>query len=299
MRRKMTIALLLLLAVSFPARGGDRAYRGLLDGAIRDAQGELSKKLSLYEDHSTWETARVVKTDHYAVRSLLAYQRAAKLGEGMERMYGFLRDLFVAEPRAVPMNVSVYPDLAAYNEFGRVNGQQHSSFYGVFYAAGLADKPVATYFDGDEVRVRQFVTHGMVHQYLETTFGPVTRPTWVEEGLAGYFETYWDFDNSVAAFDHLRANNRYIPLDRLLAAGIETYEPDHYAEVGIFVHYLLNVREDTRTRLDEAGQVTAAPFRDYVRLVLGGGDVRENPVQKLVSTDLAKLDADFKAAKLR
>lgn len=302
MRLKPTsLAALLFVTPAVAAFAGDRAYRELLDAAIGDARRELSKKLSLYEDHSTWETAWRIPTEHYVIRTVLGYPRGVKLGEGMERMYGYFRDLFVAEPRTFPLNAFVLPDLAAYNQFGNDNGEHHSSSYGVFYPAAHAEKPVATYFDGDEVRLRQFLTHGAVHQYLDAAFGPVARPTWLEEGLAGYFETFWDFDNSVAAFDHLRANNRYIPVGRLLDAGIDAYGGDHYAESGIFVHYLLNVREDTRTRVDSTtGEVTAAPFRDYVRAVLSGGDVNAIPVvQKLLTSGRAQLDADFKSAQFR
>jgi len=281
------------------AVAGEKTYRDLLDAAIVDAQRGMAKGLVLYEDHSTWENPWSVRTDHYLVRSVLGYARTVKLGDGLETMYGYFRGFFGAEPRALPLRVDVLPDLTAYNQFGEQHGEHHSSSYGAFFATGAPEKPVVSYFDGDAVRLRQYLTHAAVHQYVDGAFAPPQNlPTWLIEGLAGYFETFWDFRNSVAAFDHFRQGNRLVPVDRLLGMGIPDFREEQYVEAGILVYYLMHVREDTRTVLDpETDTIRAAPFRDYVLALLSGGDAASSPVYRLLTSDVAKLDAEFRAAR--
>jgi hypothetical protein len=89
-------------------------------------------------------------------------------------------------------------------------------------------------------------------------------------------------------FEYLKSSGRFIPLRNLLQtplAGFSDRPDDRLLELGVMLSYLLNLREDTRTKYDESGNEVEAPFAEYVRAGLAGADISRLPVHQLVTND--------------
>jgi hypothetical protein len=241
------------------------------------------------DERTSWEQAWVVATAHYEVRTLESYGLTRNLADGLEQMFGVFQRVFGTQwAPGAPLKVWVFPSITAYNQFGEDHGAEHSSFYGSFYAAGHPERPVATYFCGDNWRLRQWITHSAAHQFMEGAFPGRQVPVVQAEALAAYFALYWDFPGSIERFEYLKSSGRFIPLAELLQtslAGFADRPDDRLLELGVLMSYLLNLREDTRSRYDEAGVETEAPFAEYLRAALAGGDFAALPVHQLVTAD--------------
>jgi len=267
-----------------------------LDRALRRTGEEIAKSTELYEDHSTWEKAWVADSDHYTVRTVDSWFLAHDLAAGLEVMRGHFCDELALE--AVPAGrcrVDLVPDVAMYNQLG-ANYDQHSSFYGSFYAGNDSGQPVIAVFEPNPTLLRMQITHSALHQFLATAFPGRTAPTWVNEGLAAYFSIYWDYDWGLSEFERLGDAGYLIPLSRLLGEDIAAYarQPHtHMMELGMLFYYLLRFREDTRTTTPDEAE-PRSPFRDWLLATLRGQGTTGLPVSALLD-DRAKLDQDFRA----
>ncbi len=194
----------------------------------------------------------------------------------------------------------VQPTLEAYNTFGEDFGAEHSSFYAAFHAAGNSESAVGALYDPNWTRLGIWITHAAFHQYTSQAL-TAALPLWLEEGLAAYFAGFWDWDWTLRQYQEQRDRNGLIPLTSLLSASLADYTQrtdDRLIQLAVLVHYLENVREDTRARFDEEVGLVAAPFRDYVNQLATGGDFARSPVHALVSRQLRDLERDLRAAEL-
>ncbi len=325
----MTLALLPLALVSLtvsPSSGplaGEDPFRRALREATRRAQQKLIEEAELHVDHSTWEDPWVVESENYVVRTTDSYYLAADIGAGLDTMLGHFRALLGSEfDPPDRMRVLILPDLAAYNSFGDDHGAEHSSFYGSFFPAGHPEFPVAAMHNPNPTLLRMFITHSAVHQFVHYAYPRAQPPTWLSEGLAAYFSLFWDSAYGereiralVAKFEPTEegggsllgrllgrgedsaSGGDYIPLPELLNAPLSAYTDRSHArliELGMLFTYLVAFREDTRTTFDNDG-VLRAPFAEYLRAMLEGGDFRSMPVHALLHQQTAQLDADFRA----
>ena len=272
-----------------PSRRAELAYERVLRRALDTAQAELEASVVLHEERTTWEQAWVVRTAHYEVRTLESYGLARNLADGLEQMLPvFQRVLGTQWAPSEPFKVWVYPSISDYNKIGEDFGAEHSSFYGSFHAADHPERPVATYFCGDNWRLRQWITHSAAHQFLAGAFPGRELPVVQAEALAAYFALYWDFPGSIERFEYLKSSGRFIPLRNLLQtplAGFADRPDDRLLELGVLLSYLLNLREDTCFRYDEEGNEVEAPFAEYLRAGLAGADVAALPLHQLVTAD--------------
>lgn len=311
MKRRVVWLLLALLVPGLAAgtalvesararRAYDRSVRRVLDAA----QAKLQQKVVLYQDRSSWENPWIVKSAHYEVRTTESFAFANQIAQGLEQMFGeFQRVLATGWEPAEPLKVFVLPNLAAYNKFGDDHGAEHSSFYGSFYAAEHPERPVATYYCGDDMRQNQWITHSAAHQFVAGAFPGRRLDDAAAEGIAAYFGLYWDFPRAMQHFNALRMPDsmgevRFIPLTELLALPLAQYGEragDVLVELGVLTSYLLNYREDTRIRLDESGAEVDAPFAEYLRTELRGGDAQALPIHMLFTQDAAYLDDELRA----
>ena len=120
-------------------------------------------------------------------------------------------------------------------------------------------------------------------------------PVVVSEGLASYFSLFWDWSYGSRELKRLLASG-FIPLERLVREPIGAYvngAQDRFMELGMFFHYLLNYREDTKTVANEQGEV--GPMRDMLRAMFRGQVATALPAYRTLNQDLAKVEADFKA----
>ena len=276
--------------------GGDTA--AALDRALQRAAAEIARRTELYEDHSTWENAWVVESDHYIVRTTASWFLAKDVASGLDAMYGhFCETLGLEKGPAGRMRIDLLPDLAAYNKLGQ-NYDQHSSFYGSFYADKESGSPVAVAPERDPTLLRMHATHGALHQFLAAAFPGRTPPTWVVEGLASYFSIYWNYGWGLSQFEQVHTEGNLVPLGRLFREDVAAYVQrphGHMMELGMLFYYLLRFREETRTTLPEEEE-QRAPFRDWLLATLRGRDVSQLPVNALLERPDA-LDHDFCAFK--
>jgi hypothetical protein len=263
-----------------------------LDRALSHVQAELARDVDLWEDHSTWENAWSVRTDHFHVRTTKSRGEADNLARGLEVMLGhFQRTLATDFAPAEPIPVWVFPDVTAYNTFGEQHGADHSSFYGAFFAPGHPERPVVAAPHENPLYVRMMVTHAVTHAWVAQAFPGATPPLWVDEGLAAYFAAYWHYDWAVSELERIRAGDSFVPLRQLLSGTIETYRDrthERLTELAMLFYYLLRYREETRTTLPH--EEPRAAFRDYLLAALRGRPLPDGPAKDVLA-DPAALDA--------
>jgi hypothetical protein len=289
----MLLALLLTLAPQ--ATATDAAYRRVVAGALARAQESLAASADFAIDHSRWDDPWVLRSEHYEVRTTKSYAQARTLSKNLEYMYGeFEKLLGQTPPRAEPYRVWVFPDLAAYNQFGNQNGAEHSSLLGSFFSSGHAERPVVTYQSANATLLGMWITHAAVHQYLETTRG--TRAlVWVSEGLASYFALYWDWSYGARELERIERSD-FVPLERLFAEPLSAYlhnPDDRFLQLGMLFHFLLNSCEGTKN--GAAGDPASGPFQEYLRLAVRGQDTRETDFEQSLEGTLELLEEEFKA----
>jgi hypothetical protein len=270
-------------------------YERSVEREVRAALDRLEGGLRLWVDRSRWENAWRTETEHFEVRNTSSRDLGERIADGLEKMIAWFRYILGEPPRAVGrMKVFVLPDMETYNRFGEDFGGFHSSKYGSFFAPDHPERPTISFHFPNELLVRQWLTHSVLHQYLDRCY-PIAPPPWIDEGLASYFEVHWDYPNKRAGFRHMMQAGRFVPLDLLFEDTIEDYTEDHFSELGMLFYYLLHEREDTRFDLDPATrEVRKAPFRDYLRKVVAGQDVTDDPIHALVTGRVSELESDFR-----
>lgn len=254
--------------------------------ALQEAQRRFEKSVDLWRDHSTWDSPWVARTGHFEVRTTVSHALAAELARSLhaEMLPIFHRELGIDAVPPAPVRVQVYGTIDEYNAFCDANGgAEHGSFLGSHNATALPHQPVAVAWSENPVLLKMQVTHGVAHQYLAAVFPQRELPTWVDEGLAAYFASFWAWQWTLEEFEKLKARNGIPRLRQLLRDGIDAYGLDTHARMiglGMLFHYLLTFREDTRTAVGDDGSVRA-PFRDWLRALLEGRDAGGHPCQDL------------------
>src|SRR5262249_45350507 len=179
----------------------------------------------------------------------------------------------------------IFPTLAAYSAFGNANGAEHSSFYGSYYASGDASLAVATYDANNPTQLGMWVTHSAVHQFLEQSFGQ-QRETWVDEGLAGYFALFWDWNYGASELERLKKARTLGPLGRIVRGAVQGFgghAHDRFIEVGLLFHFLLNSCEATKN--GGGGDPSAGPVQEFLRASVRGKDVSGTEFAKSFEED--------------
>lgn len=278
-----------------PATG----YELAVQAGLARAQAALEKAVDIVEDHSTWERAWEVSSEHYTVRTTHSHWLGAQLAFGLDRMLEHFRTIlapgFTPNERFV---VHVFPDVATYNTFGEQFGEHHSSIYGSFWAGQSPQPVVAAVEDSNLVRLQMAVTHSALHQFVARAF-PGQRPaTWIEEGLASYFALYWAPEYGIDEHLRLVESKDTVSLARLLPAGIDAYGADthdRFMQLGMLFTWLLHYREDTRMPAESQARVEQpGRFAAYLRTILRGERVSDEAMVALVN-DRAGLQEAFRA----
>lgn len=287
--------LALFLALAPQVADTDVAYRRVVAGALARAQEKLAASSDFAVDHSRWEDPWVLRSEHYEVRTTKSYAQARTLSKSLEYMHGeFEKLLGTTPPRDVPYRVWVFPDLAAYNQFGNQNGAEHSSLLGSFFSSEHAEKPVVTYQSSNSALLGMWITHAAVHQYLETTRG-TRAPVWVSEGLASYFALYWDWSFGARELERIEKSG-FVPLERLFADPLSAYlrnPDDRFIQLGMLFHFLLNSCEATKN--GATGDPATGPFQEFLRLAARGADTRQTDFAQSLEGTIDLLEEEFKA----
>lgn len=271
----------------------DSPYDRAVKGAIDRNQRSLQAGKDIWEDHSSWDNAWQVRSDHYIVRTTHSRKLGRDMGERLDMMLEEFK--YVLYPEFTvdePFQIFLCPTLAVYNQYGEEFGEHHSSLYGSFYAAGHEQRPVIVLYDDNETLLTMFTTHSAFHQFRDRAFSR-TPPTWIEEGLASYYAYRWAYTWGVSQVRELVNNRRFIPLSQAVEIGIDQYggaTSVYFTELGMLFYYLLNFREDTMMTEDQDGACAT-----YLRTLLRGGATSSLPFHALVTENLSQLEGDFKS----
>jgi hypothetical protein len=293
-------ASLLVLLLAIPQSGSstkhETPYRRVIARALERTEADLLAAAKFDVDHSRWQDPWVVTTEHYEVRSTKSYTQARTIADSCE----FLRGEFVKllgegrGGRQARQSIWVFPNISDYNRFGNANGAEHSSMLGSYYARDDAAQPVATYENGNPTLLGMWITHSAVHQFLEQSFGPQGE-VWIDEGLASYFALFWDWSYGASELERLQKSRTFIPLARLVREPIQAYvaqAQEHFIELGMLFHFLLNSCEATRN--GAGGDPSTGPFQEFLRAAVRGQDVSGSEFVKAFQEDAELLEADFR-----
>jgi hypothetical protein len=287
-------AVLLASAQSSAARP-DALYKRVVTRATERAQAELRAALRLEVDHSAWEDPWIVTSAHYQVRTTHSYRQAAGISRELEYLHGeFIKLLGEGAPQTGLRHVWIFPTMGAYNTFGDQAGAEHSSLLGTFFTTQHPDQPVATYQNGNPTWLGMWITHGVVHQHLELTFG-TQRLTWVDEGLASYFALFWDWGYGARELERIEKSS-FVPIERLVRDPIQAYAQrpdDRFIQLVMLFHFLLNSCEATKN--GATGDPTTGPFQEFLRAAVRGQDVSESEFLQTFEEAADLLEEDFKS----
>jgi hypothetical protein len=269
-------------------------YARVVQGARERAESALLATASLEVDHSRWEDPWIVRSARMEVRTTLNYAQGARIVKSLEFIHAEFEKLVgPTPPRDAPYRVWIFPNLGAYNQFGNDFGAEHSSLLGSFFSSQNPEQPVATYQTSNPTLLGMWITHGAVHQWLETSFS-AQPPVWVSEGLASYYALYWDWAYGARELDRLEASPNWVPLTRLMNDPIAAYlerPEDRFVELGMLFHFLLDACEATRNAPDG----TPGTFQEFLRLAVRGQDTSQTDFVLSLEGALDLLEEEFKS----
>lgn len=291
MKKMRTLAgTLLLILVANAAAASAPASPSTGEAALERATARISARLceskTLWEDHSSADDPWVVRTEHYEVRTTKPYYVARHLADGLETMAWHFQNVLGRAPRGGRALVRIFNTIEEYNGFGG-NAGTHSSIYGGYYADQAPESPIAIVYSDEALRRGIWATHAATHHYLATTF-PGEHPTWLVEGLACYFETYWDAGWAERGLRQLIDSGNYVRMRQVMSIGsIDDYANNsgtYFAQLRAFFRFLLHHHPDTH--LPVAGDPHAlTSFATYVIELLEGGDGEEHPFAQEILGD--------------
>ncbi len=135
-----------------------------------------------------------VETEHYRMSLAVTPERAVELGRFAEAAYDAMADYFGAEPTDLPMEVGLYPDVAAFEAAIIADGLSPPGGAGGYYhpdsKKAYALVAPTQYFEDS------IVLHEMLHQfhYLARTDNSNV-PGWYAEGVAEALSRHdWDLE---------------------------------------------------------------------------------------------------------
>lgn len=175
---------------------------------------------------------------------------ATKLEQFRETFRQLFKDMTLTAP--VPTNVVVFKSDSSYRPFKPKRGD------------GKIDNNVAGYFQpGDDVNYITLSTEGTdadtygtifheyVHFVINTNYGKSEVPSWFNEGLAEYYQTFEIVDDQKVKLGRpqgvhldLLAQSKLIPLDQFFTSDARGYVGGHsksifYAQSWALIHYLV------------------------------------------------------------
>ncbi len=272
----------------------------VVDQAFAASQRKLESGLSggkgFWEDHSTFSNPYIARTDHYEVRTCQSFGLALRTANEMEEMLVRFQDVlgtdYLPPARFV---VLIFPTLEEYNAFGNTHGDQHSSLHGSFFAPEAPDRPAVTYYtiNINLTRLRKWVTHSAFHQFAHAAFGRSV-PSWIEEGLACYFDMQWARPYAVSKLPELLRSPRSLRLRNLSQFSVDNLNDEVMIEIGMLLRYLIEEREDTRSP-NGGEDDSEGPFTAYLRAVYRGANFSQNSAHLALSRTPDAIEADFKS----
>jgi hypothetical protein len=226
-----------------------------------------------------WKEAWDVETAHYHITSHVSPTRLLQYGIYLEALYKAYTAMY--NPDATPpfkLEVHIFNTQADFMAAAAAHGFPVGQSVGGFFVPGtlsIMAYEESSKWGGDSFSVEHVLAHECSHQFLHVTCnGSNNVPTWINEGLAVYFES-GVFKNG--AFEVLAPHDRISRLrelyDRLghtlrpLDQYLDHYDhisPDEYGEVyAMTVFWLFGTAKDEASRYIEKANPGLAHFRQY------------------------------------
>jgi len=258
-----------------------REMMTIKEGEVFDAAGRPVKAKTA--EPVDWADAWECETPNYHITCSASPRTTAQVGALMEALHAAYSGVF--KPETVPpykMEIHILPTveefarIAGAKGFGPVQTGRGGSLTGGFFVPSQLciysfEKPVR----GFPTRMDRVLAHEASHQFLHVTCnGSAHVPTWINEGLAVYFES-GTFKNG--KFRWAPPKQRLNQLRQLYARMERTLQPldkylDHhghipasnYAEVYVMTHFWVFGAKGGKER-----------FRDYWHALKAGEDGSE------------------------
>lgn len=286
-----------------PLTSGPELYERVMERAQELAQARLLRGLDFVVDRTSWETAWEVRSQHYVVRTNHSWALGDAIARGLDWQLGRLQELLGTEWEPTePLRVWIFPSNAEYNQFGDDGGaDEHSSFYGSYFATHAPGPLVAVQYDPNYVGM--YAAHSAVHQFVQSAFGRPL-PLWISEGLAHYFAFEWvrGAFPEWAPGEHERLRARYPRLrellgDNNLGSYLDLNNPTRttarLTSLAMLFRYLLEELPQT-ARPASGEEEPEASFAEFLRAVVRNRNTDRTGFARLYQQDAQLIEQDFR-----
>ena len=255
-------------------------------GKVFDQAGKLVSVDGGTARPVSWGQAWDVETAHYHITSHVSPARLLQHAQYLEALYQGFANIY--EPEAVPpykFEIHIFNTHQDFMAAAAAHGFQISEGVGGFFVPGL--QSIFVYEDsgkwgGEDFSVEHVMAHECSHQFLHMTCnGSAHIPTWINEGLAVYFEAGFVKNGQfvecmpkerIAELKHVyhQTKKTIFPVERYLAH-YDHITAAQYGEVYAMTNFWLFGTCDTKCK-HKAGQCGRAHFRDYWQRLKKGED---------------------------
>lgn len=262
-------------------------------GRVINADGKPQKVDNAKIKPLSWARGWEIETKHYHVTTQVSPQKLMEYGAFLEGLYKAYADVY--DPDQIPpykMEIHVFNTWSDFASGAAANGIPVGPTTGGFFVPSLlsifAFQDTFEHFRSSSFTLEVVLAHECSHQFLHCTCnGSEHVPTWLNEGLAVYFEhgkfqggkfqimSPTDRINRLKA-EYGRNKATLMPLDQYLNH-YGHISPDQYAEVYAMTHFWIFGSESGKKR-----------FKEYW-LALKAGESGTDSFERIFMADMIKV----------
>ncbi len=269
-------------------------------GKVINAEGKILKVDNAKIKSPSWARGWEIETRHYHVTTHVSPRKLLEYGAFLEALYKAYADVY--DPDQIPpykMEIHVFNTWSDFAAGAAANGIPVGQTTGGFFVPSLlsifAFEETLAHFRNSTFTLEVVLAHECSHQFLHCTCnGSEHVPTWLNEGLAVYFEhgkfqsgkfqvmSPTDRINRLKA-DYGRTKTTLMPLDQYLNH-YGHIAPGQYAEVYAMTHFWIFGSESGKKR-----------FKEYW-LALKAGENGTESFERIFMADMMKAQGGRDAA---
>jgi DNA-binding Lrp family transcriptional regulator len=197
----------------------------------------------------------------------------------------------------IPTTVIVFKDENSFKDFKPVENGKRKDWVSGFFQPGQDVNYIAISLEGSEDNSYRIIFHEYSHLLIGNTLGNSKIPTWLNEGLADYYENIDLKSDQKVRFGGLNLNhlkllkeNKLIPFEEFLKVNYSLLDKQDKLQISLFyaqswawIHFLIHDNSGIRKR-----QLT--DFLDLLR----EGKKTEEAFVKAFQSDYQQLEREFK-----